>query len=352
MSFKPFFSVFISLLSLLPSALASVDTAMTVQKIVIVGNETTKDYIILREMKLQPGATITPESLEHDQKRIYSLQLFNKVELEAAPADGGRAIVVRVDERWYFFPFPILGIRYRDIDNLFYGAGVVHSNFRGRNERVFASFALGFDRWVQMAYHNPRLFDEDWFLGSQLQYARVHNLSTQDAIYEQTNFKAGLTLGKRYGLYRSVAGWVNYDLWQVSEPKVGRTASSDGRDAYVSFGGSYELDTRDIREYPTQGLRLSTWAAKYGVGGKEVDFFRYGYDVRIYEPLGSDVSVALRSFSNLAGGGIVPKYRNVYFGYDERIRGHFKTVLEGESLVGGSGELRVQLLKPLLHFAV
>jgi outer membrane protein assembly factor BamA len=39
-------------------------------------------------------------------------------------------------------------------------------------------------------------------------------------------------------------------------------------------------------------------------------------------------------------------YRKAYFGYDERIRGYFKTVLEGESLLGSSAELRIPILKP------
>ncbi len=144
------------------------DTLLTVRNVVIDGNVTTKNFVILREMKLKPGERITAEALEHDQKRIYSLQLFNKVEMEVKPEGSEAQLVVHVNERWYLFPFPIVGIRYRDFDKLYYGAGLVHSNFRGRNEKLFFSFALGFDRWVSLTYHNPRITeDDDIFLGSK-----------------------------------------------------------------------------------------------------------------------------------------------------------------------------------------
>ncbi len=141
-------------------------------------------------------------------------------------------------------------------------------------------------------------------------------------------------------------GWVNYDVWKVSEPQVGRTVSADGRDAYISAGLSYVVDTRDVREYPLDGALLSVYAAKYGFGESQVDFFRYGLEMRGYAPLTDEISLGGRSFISLAGGGIVPTYRNVYFGYGDRIRGHFKTVLEGENIFGASTELRVPLVKP------
>ncbi|MGH2566752.1 MAG: hypothetical protein ACRDGA_00310, partial [Bacteroidota bacterium] len=67
---------------------------------------------------------------------------------------------------------------------------------------------------------------------------------------------------------------------------------------------------------------------------------------RSHTLLGEDVSLGARAFTNLAGGGVIPTYRSAYFGYDERIRGYFKTVLEGENIFGFNTELRVPLLKP------
>jgi outer membrane protein assembly factor BamA len=322
------------------------DTLRTVRAVVIEGNLTTKDFVILREMKLKPGEPLTAEALEHDRKRIYSLQLFNKVELDVQPAGTEATVVVRVDERWYLFPFPILGFRYRSLDNLYYGAGVVHSNFRGRNEKLFFSFALGFDRWVSLTYQNPKLTDDDVFLGVVTNYAKIRSQSVLTDYYDQTNLKFGVSLGKRFGLYQYLLGWVNYDLWNVSEPGSGRTVSRDGRDAFLSLGGSFAVDTRDLREYPTDGYYVLLFASKYGFGESAVNLFRYGVDLRVHRLLSEDLSLGARVFTNLAGGGIIPSYRHTYFGYDERIRGYFRTVLEGENILGSSVEWRIPLFKP------
>lgn len=323
------------------------DTLLTVRDVVIEGNLITKDFVILREMKLKPGEILTAENIDHDQKRIYSLQLFNKVELEVKPMGAEAVVIVRVDERWYLFPFPILGFRYRNLDNLYYGAGVVHSNFRGRNEKLFFSFALGFDRWVSLNYQNPKLTDgDDLFLGIQATYSRLRSLSVKTDYYNQTNGKFGISLGTRSGLYHYLLGWVNYDIWQVTEPREGRTVSPNGRDAYFTVGASYAYDTRDLREYPTDGMYFTVFANKYGFGESEVNLFRYGFDLRAHTLLTEDLSLGGRVFTNQAGGGIIPIYRKAYFGYDERIRGYFKTVLEGENLFGSSAELRIPILKP------
>lgn len=325
----------------------SADSLIVVKEIIIQGNETTKDHVILREMSLKIGDPITPEAIEHDRDRIYSLQLFNKVDIEPVIRGDGATLLVQVHERWYLFPFPVLGIRYRDVRKFFYGAGLAHQNFRGRNEKLFLSFALGYDRWVSLVYQNPKMTDDDdiFFRGS-IAYQEVHNLSVNSGEYEQTNFGAGVNLGKRFGLYQTLFGFFNYDVWIVSDPQVGRTVSHSGRDAFFSLGVRYSYDTRNIREYPTEGLLLSLGVTKSGFGESEVNLTTYGYDTRAYTLLREEWSLGFRSFGATVGGGVTPPYRHVYFGYDERIRGYFSEVLEGENIFGGNIELRFPIFNP------
>lgn len=323
------------------------DSSLVVQSIQIVGNETTKDFIILREMSLTTGSPVTAEALEHDRNRIYNLGLFNKVDIDTVV--NGRAVNlhVRVHERWYVFPFPIVGFKYRNPKNLFYGAGLMHQNFRGRNEKLFFMFALGFDRWVQLGFQTPKLTsDDDVFLRSSVHYARVQSLGERDELYQQTQFSAQLSIGKRFGLYQSAMGWVNYDIWQVSAPMPGRTASATGRDAYITFGVRYTYDTRNIREYTTDGWFASAQIAKYGLGESAVNFFKLSYDARYFRPVPGDLTFAARTYGTFSGGGVIPNYRREYFGYDERIRGYFNNVFEGEHMIGGSAELRFPILSP------
>jgi outer membrane protein insertion porin family len=323
------------------------DSSLTVAKIVVVGNESTKEYVILREMSLKVGGTLDTVAMQYDQKRIYSLQLFNKVDIDYT-AEGTQATVfVRVSERWYIFPIPILGFKYRDLSKPFYGAALIHQNFRGRNEKVMASAIFGYDGSFTLSYQNPKLTDDDdIFFGGAIGMHHVRNLNVAQNEYDQKVFAAGFSLGKRFGLYLTLLGSVGYDQWEIADPQADRTLSPDGRDRFFSIGGNLSYDRRDIREYPMAGSYFGIAATKFGLGESEVNLVRYRIDLRDYEPLNGDFSLCVRAFGSFLSGGASPSYLHSFFGYNDRIRGYFKEALEGEDLTGGSLELRLAIFKP------
>ncbi len=332
---------------LFPSALCAADSLLVVREVIVQGNHVTKEYVILREMSIRPGVELSQELIDHDRDRIYNLGLFNRVDVDYTERDSGAAVYVTVDERWYFFPFPIVGVRYRNLKNLYYGAGLSHQNFRGRNEKLFASLAFGYDRWFSLTYQNPKLTDDDdLFLTGSLALQRAHSLSPSDAMYLNTNISTWWSLGKRFGLYRLASMSLGYEVWQVSDPGVGRTASASGRDAFFSAGASYRYDTRNVREYATGGTFIQMSLTKVGIGDDAVDLTAFGHDTRYYVSIGDGAGIGFRSKSSIVWGGIVPPYRRNYFGYDDRIRGYFYRKVEAENTTLKSIELRVPILSP------
>lgn len=320
---------------------------LVVQSIRVTGNESTKDYIILREMSTRVGDTLDLEKLQYDKKRIYSLGLFNRVEIDYAAQGSEAELIVRVHERWYVYPFPVLGFKYRDIKKFYYGAGVAHLNFRGRNERLVGEFALGYDRWMQFSYQNPKLTaGDDIFFRVSALWSRVENLNPDRGTYRQHTASGTITLGKRFGLHHLLTGSVSYESWKVSDIGMGRTISPDGLDVFPSAGIAYTFDTRDIREYPTDGILVMMQATKNGFSGESVNILRYSYDTRFYVPLGIGMSLGGRTYGQFVGGGPVPPYRYTYFGHAERLRGYFNKVIEGEDIIGGNLELRIPILSP------
>lgn len=320
---------------------------LRVHTIHVVGNESTKDFIILREMSTSVGDTLDIVKLEYDKNRIYSLGLFNRVEIDYSANGSDADLTVRVHERWYIYPFPVLGFKYRDIKKFYYGAGIAHLNFRGRNEKLVGEIAWGYDRWIEFSYQNPKLTDDDdIFFRVNGSWSRVQNLNPDRGTYEQKTIGGAVSLGKRFGLYSLVIAKVGYETWEVSDKGLGRTVSPDGRDAFPSFSINYTYDTRDFREYATEGLQLSVQATKDGFQSGSVNLLHYGYDAKVYVPAGGGTSFAARTHGLFAAGGPIPPYRYVYFGHGERIRGYFSKIIEGEDIVGGNVELRVPILSP------
>ncbi len=325
---------------------------LTVDEVLITGNDKTKAFVILREMSLRPGEQITQERLDYDRERIYSLRLFNRVQVRAvAWAPGKAKIVVDVNERWYIFPFPILGVRDRDWSKVFYGAGAVHSNFRGRNEKLFASVVLGYDPSFTLFYRNSFL-DEDgnYFMDARTSYSRIRNRSPQVERlfggYEERHFSVITNVGRRIGRHHSVWLSAGYRLIHVPNKELITTISGDGRDQFPLAGAGYMYDTRDLQEYPSRGTMIGVSFTKYGAPGRDLDFFRFGTDVRHFIPLPGGLTLGARLFTDQSGGKRIPVYSRVYFGYGERIRGHFDIVAEGENLAGATAELHIPLLEP------
>jgi hemolysin activation/secretion protein len=89
---------------------------------------------------------------------------------------------------------------------------------------------------------------------------------------------------------------------------------------------------------------ISLYASKNGFGESALSYTRLGADARKYVPFGGGFSLATRLFGSLVSGGLVPTYAHTYFGAGERIRGYYRTVLEGEDIAGGTVELRYSLL--------
>lgn len=323
-----------------------------VGNIAISGNERTKDFVITREMSLKPGATATKKILDYDQLRIYSLGLFNRVQILVEPVSEGKAdLRVVVHERWFLFPFPVFGLKDRDWAKVFYGAGILHNNFRGRNEKLFASVTLGYDPSVALSYRNPFLDAEGAYsIDSRLSYSRIHNRSLlaerTTGSFEKVHYAASVSIGRRFGTRHSVWLGTGFEIVDVDENLPGRTLSQDGTDKYPWLSTGYSFDSRDLREYASSGAFRRASISKIGYPGGEMDIVRYALDIQQFVPFTDDLTLAGRVFTDLIAGGRTPSYNRVFLGYAERIRGHFREIFEGESIVGSSVELHLELLAP------
>jgi len=327
------------------------DSTLRVSSVIFVGNDLTKDFIIEREMSLKPGSLLTRDAIAFDIDRIYSLQLFNKVDIQVVPDSTTATLVVIVSERWYFYPYPILGIRDHLWAHIYYGAGVVHTNFRGRKELVSVQGALGYNPYLSVQYTNPVIDPEhNLYFSTRFSYSLVRNQSLfslpNAPDFDQQFEDAQVTLGKRFSLFSTATATLEYTRLSVSNDLAGETLSPNGSDKYFSLTLLYVYDTRDLSEYASRGTLARIGVSKYGVDDQYVDYQRYSLDFRRYIPLFFNSSFGLRVFGNAVQGGDVPNYGHVYFGYGDRIRGRFWTITEGEDIIGAKSELRFPLIGP------
>lgn len=165
-----------------------------INNIFIIGNKKTKKNIILREIDLQEGVYYDWEELislvQEDQKKIYNLQLFNKVEITPLITDTDQIeLLVSVTERWYIIPNIILNLadrnlaewwvnQNRDLSRVNYGGRLVHNNVGGRNEKLRIGGQMGFIRTFEALYNKPYI-DKN----------QKHGLAIQATYFTQRNLQ-------------------------------------------------------------------------------------------------------------------------------------------------------------------
>jgi outer membrane protein assembly factor BamA len=328
------------------------DSTYYVGRIVIVGNEKTKNEIIEQEISLTKGSLITREAVQYDINRVYSLRLFTKVDIDVVPDSGETAsLIVMVNERWYFYPFPVGGIKDRDFSKIYYGLGLAHNNVGGNNVQVYGAFAVGYDPFASINYYDPYVdYEHQIFLSLRAYYTEQRNRSLISLAgapnFDEKRSGGLITIGKRFSLFTLASLSAEYLNLQVSNNLAGRTLSPSGRDEFFSLQASYLYDSRDFREYANAGSYIGLAISKYGIGEKHVDYQRFGFDLRQYFSFVENAAIAGRVFGNLAFGGVVPNYGHTFFGYNERIRGYFNTILEGEQIIGSTIETHYPIVTP------
>ncbi len=325
--------------------------SVIIDSIIIKGNDITEESIILREMTFTVGDTLNPKLAEYNRERIYSLNIFNEVKLIPFRTNKINYLLIDIAESWYIYPLPFITLKDRDWDKLSYGVAVSIRNFRGRNETLIGVLALGYDPSVNLIYRNPNLiYDQNIFLSTNLSYNKVTNRSDEAEFlhgsqFEQKIIGGNLAIGKRFGLFQRVSLTGSFDYIETPFYLPGVNASDSRIDRLVTLGTQYTYDTRDLIQYPSNGLFVLLGYNFKGIGIDNINYRVVDFDLREYRTFFDHLTAKWR-FGLRHTYGNVPFYDYSYLGLAERIRGHFfNSKREGNSLMIGSVELNYPIIK-------
>jgi outer membrane protein assembly factor BamA len=347
-------AVLIALFSACSISLAHDSTRTYVlNKIFIEGNKTTRPFVILRELPFKPGDTVNTREIEFGRERIYSTGLFTRVQVEPEPVSKNSIdLLIYVEERWYLWPYPVIGFQDRDLSRFYWGAGVVHLNFRGRDETLGGMFALGYDPFGAVMFRSPSIGPrENYIVSMEASYSRGRNFGVDPgAASGEFNDNFGelhADIGRRFGIYSTLTFGTSYNYVSRNLDTTGLTLSPTGTDVFAALKLSYTYDSRNLRSYATEGSYLYLALEKFGLGESVVDFGRLSFDARDYVSFLDNFTFAARVHGNFAEGPKIPPYNHVFIGYVERVRGMFNTVSEGQSIFGANMELRIPIIKQM-----
>jgi outer membrane protein assembly factor BamA len=324
-----------------------------VDSIQITGNEITEPFIILRELNFKTGDTLTRSNAIYNRERVYSLGIFNQVYFNPIIIDSINILNIDVDESWYIYPIPFIDANESDLKKLSYGVYLRLKNFRGRNEDVMATFALGYDPSFSLSYYNPNLdYKNNLFFRTSFRYANITNKSRiakelYGANFSQKSIGMSLLVGKRLDLFNRIYAVTSYSYIETPFYIPGVNASDNRIDNLLDVGIGYEHDTRDLAQFPKNGIFSSV---SYNLRGLGIDGINYSVgriDFREYRKFFYNLISKWRFSTRVTFGDNVPYYDCSIIGLDEKVRGHLTEKIEGKEFYFGSIELYYPIIEEL-----
>ncbi len=360
------------------NSIAAIDTSEVVRidKIFIIGNKRTREQIIRRELSLNDNAEISRNQLtttiEADKRKLVNTGLFLSVDINVVDLSKGSIdIIIRVSERWYFFPIPIFNLADRnftewwvnqgaDFSRVDYGIKLRHFNFRGRREVLNITTQFGYTKLFRLSYQFPYIdkkqklglsFYGDYSTNKNVAYSTIdHRQQFMDSEHVlRERWRGGISLGYRPDFYSSHSLGLHFssahiaDTVMLENPNYFLDGSDEQR--YLALTYTFTWDFRDFVSYPLSGAYVKVQANKIGFGVyDDVNMFNVNARYSRYFNLGKKFYLG----SNLVGSSTFPAQQPFYnsqgLGYgNDFLRGYEKYVIEGQHYVMNKNNLKRQL---------
>jgi outer membrane protein assembly factor BamA len=317
-------------------------TAKRIQNILIIGNEITKDNVILRELVIHKGDLPSESKIQESYQRLMNLLLFNRVQMNIYPHDEkSLVLIIEVTERLYFYPVPILTIQERDWTKWSYGLSMVNSNFRGQNEKLWAGAWFGYRPGFGIRYTDPWAGESIHLnTGFSLQKTNFNHRNVEGM--EERHLIGRVSVGKWWNRIFNTGLTFHFDRIKVAPEFQNLMRSGNTTEYTFGLELSFRYDTRDLYSYPSSGWLNVIRFFKYGFFENYNNYENIALDLRKYFSIGP-IILAGRFYQNSLFGEI-PIYRLNYIGFEERIRGYFYNVWTGTHVQMGSIETRFPII--------
>ena len=254
-----------------------------VERIEIIDNSRTADFVIRREMQLVEGDAYNQVKLQKSIRNIRNLGFFSDVSVRSQQGSSADQSVIEVDVEEQSTGSLSVGVGYSSIDKSSVSIGIDEKNFLGTGR------AVGFGAKVSSSKSDFNLsLTEPYFLN--------RNLSASANILQNKIKGTSATIEKRgigFGLGFKAANDIYHRLgYKLVESKTDQTASSSSSSTgengkkLISSAISYRLgiEKRDNRFDPSNGYFAEISETYSGIGG-DVNYLQTVLRGAYYKPI-------------------------------------------------------------------
>ena len=347
-----------------------------VNKVIIRGNETTKDNVIRRDIDIKPGQIFSQTDIMESYRKLFMLNFFEAVSPDIMPIEGKNEVDVVFDVVEKGSGQLNFSAGYSGLLGFTGGGGFSFPNFLGTGQSLSFNYQRGISNQNQssipinnsdvsanqqfsISYVEPRLFNTHNLIGFSGQYQERGQSSSQP--FDSKIIGFGIRFGRRFdwpdkffkGTWMLNSSQREYfsnnrdDLISYYSSSIEDYIESDGDRFVFPTSGlkitqSISRDNRDHPEFPTKGSKFNWNMTLSGafLGGSE-DYFKNEFGFKLYNQV-IDKLVVHQTFKagflnpiESPGRSIVPYSARFRMGgalpYGEMLRGY------GDNMIGPIG---------------
>jgi outer membrane protein insertion porin family len=307
-----------------------------IERINVVGNLRTRDYVIRREFRLAEGDAYNPLLVDTAKKRLTNLGLFKGVDIKRRPGSAEDRVVLDVTVVEQPTGEISFGAGYSSQEGIIGDIGFTERNFMGKGQFLRLKLGGSLERMqIDLSFTEPRFLDRNLSAGFDLFYRITQRTDYQP--YDQTHAGGSLRLGMPLTerLWLTTNYTLSYD--EMSNVDIdfsdGRIASRAIRDLLPpgstsfdywtsSVGTALTYDRRNHTKTPTSGYYLNGGVDFAGVGG-DVQYVRLQGEGRFYYPITEKITFVGRVAGGhiLGWGGDEVRLLDMFYKGGETIRG-------------------------------
>lgn len=338
--------------------------------IIIDGNNKTKDYIVKRNIFLQPGCVYNENTMRSDILRLMGTQAFKDVqrELKKDEQTGLYDVYVALEEQRT--GKISLGVGIDSVSGFFGSVGFGENNFRGLGQKLNLNLLAGTgilmnDSSVvskanlqgEISFLEPMFKRENQSLAVR-GFGRYYG-SYQVPMAIEKRFGAEATISRKFTTYKNLSGSIGFGVESVTldegdetkmrakylatnTPWSKRDDELDGG-FFIKITPALTYDTRDSAINARRGL-LARVVFEENLGISGSTFGKLHGMIRKFTPVGKKSSIVLTA---RAGGNIhgnMPDFAGFSLGGPYNIRGfNISEVGVGDGFMMASAEYRVPI---------
>ncbi len=338
--------------------------------IIVDGNNKTKDFIVKRNIFLQPGCVYNENTMRSDILRLMGTQAFKDVqrELKRDEETGLYNVFVALEEQRT--GKISLGVGIDSVSGFFGSVGFGENNFRGLGQKLNLNLLAGTgilmnDSSVvskanlqgEISFLEPMFKRENQSLGIR-GFGRYYG-SYQVPMAIEKRFGAEATISRKFITYKNLSGSIGFGAESVTldEGDAGRMMAKyasagvpwSERDKeldggfFIKITPALTYDTRDSAINARRGV-LARIALEENLGISGETFGKLHGMIRKFTPVGKKSSIVLTGRAGGAIHGDMPDFAGFSLGGPYNIRGfNISEVGVGDGFMMASAEYRVPI---------